>query len=127
MRKENQLVEFIPRVLLRHDGPLLKFVFSTYILRSCSDMDQRLVLLSRRSVMEFSLEFLAAGFVSEKLPIALNNVSYFELFHFDFNEFDAVSCTLLSIRSSPNLQHLNITGSNYLSAGISDMESIVNF
>ncbi|KAF2312777.1 hypothetical protein GH714_040014 [Hevea brasiliensis] len=161
MRKENQLVEFVPRVLLRHDGPLLKFAFSTYILRSCSDMDQCLVLLSRRSVMEFTLgephklhsrffslqnltnlklqnciinppvdfsgfkglcnlellgitiandgltSFISScpllqnlklygGFVSEKLPITLNNVSYFELFHFDFNEFDALKSVKLT-------------------------------
>ncbi|KAK9116281.1 hypothetical protein Sjap_015228 [Stephania japonica] len=48
-------IKFIHRVLLLHNGPILKFKLSIGCLQSCSDIDQWILYLSRKDIKEFTL------------------------------------------------------------------------
>lgn len=52
---ERELVNFITRFLLLHDGPIHKFKLSTFNLISFADLDQWLLFLSRKDVKKLVL------------------------------------------------------------------------
>ncbi|KAI8021912.1 F-box/FBD/LRR-repeat protein [Camellia lanceoleosa] len=54
------------------------------------------------------LEFLAVGGVPKSLPSTMNRLKILNLFQVSFHKIDQVSCVLFLIRSSPNLQKLEI-------------------
>ncbi|KAJ9163439.1 hypothetical protein P3X46_023107 [Hevea brasiliensis] len=54
--EENKFVKFINNVLFLHDGPILKFALSISCMRSYPEMDQWIVFLSRKNVVNFTLE-----------------------------------------------------------------------
>nr|XP_043613879.1 F-box/FBD/LRR-repeat protein At1g13570 [Erigeron canadensis] len=53
---ETNLVNFITRFLFLHDGPINRFSLSTAYLQSSPDVDQWLLFLSRKNVIELVLE-----------------------------------------------------------------------
>lgn len=52
---KNQIVFAIYQVLLLHRGPILEFTLSVSVLESCSEIDQLILFLSRKSVKRFVL------------------------------------------------------------------------
>ncbi|KAL0322970.1 UNVERIFIED_CONTAM: F-box/FBD/LRR-repeat protein [Sesamum angustifolium] len=70
------------------------------------------------------LQFLAKGGVPQKLPVNLNSMRYLLLDITDFGFKDQVCSVLCLIRSSPNLQSLQITSANGSAA---DMMSTTQF
>lgn len=53
---ERDLIRFIDRVLLLHNGQIHKFKLSTSYLQSCPDIDQWILYLSRHDIKELTLE-----------------------------------------------------------------------
>lgn len=53
---EDKITDFITRALLLHHGPIHKFQISTAYLRSCPDIDQWILFLSRNDLKELILE-----------------------------------------------------------------------
>ncbi|KAL0392151.1 UNVERIFIED_CONTAM: hypothetical protein Sradi_2437900 [Sesamum radiatum] len=70
------------------------------------------------------LQFLAKGGVPQKLPVNLNSMRYLLLDITDFGFKDQVCSVLCLIRSSPNLQSLQITSAN---GSAPDMMSATQF
>ncbi|XP_059650300.1 F-box/FBD/LRR-repeat protein At1g13570-like [Cornus florida] len=56
----------------------------------------------------FFVKFLAAGMVLRRFPIMFNQLKHIQLHNLGFNDVDQISCLLCFIRSSPNLQILEI-------------------
>lgn len=53
---ENNIIKFITRVLLLHNGPIHKFQLSTKYLQCCPDIDQWILFLSRSGIKELVLD-----------------------------------------------------------------------
>lgn len=78
---ERDLIRFIDRVLLLHDGQIHKFKLSTSYLQSCPDIDQWILYLSRHDIKELTLE-LGEGewFRAPHCLFSCNKLSHIELF-----------------------------------------------
>ncbi|KAK1375080.1 FBD domain-containing protein [Heracleum sosnowskyi] len=53
---EKELVDFVMRFLLLHDGPIQKFKLSTSYLQKSTDIDQWLRVISRKNIKEIVLD-----------------------------------------------------------------------
>lgn len=78
---ERDLIRFIDRVLLLHNGQIHKFKLSTSYLQSCPDIDQWILYLSRHDIKELTLE-LGEGewFRAPHCLFSCNKLSHIELF-----------------------------------------------
>ncbi|KAK9277202.1 hypothetical protein L1049_006741 [Liquidambar formosana] len=72
---------------------------------------------------EYFLKFLAAGSVPDRLPTNTNHLKILNIC-LGVNDVDEISCALCLIRSSPNLQELEISVSTW---GDDPIEPVLNF
>ncbi|KAI8527413.1 hypothetical protein RHMOL_Rhmol12G0073100 [Rhododendron molle] len=135
--RSDRLMMTIYKVLLLHHGPILKFTLSLSNLTSCPEIDQLIVFLSNNGIREFTLHIQTGPFRSiccrntsnltdysidlnvkyclapigvreTLLPTTLNHLRYLQLHDVCFGELDEVSAFLCFIRSSPNLEEIEI-------------------
>ncbi|KAK1375090.1 F-box/RNI-like superfamily protein [Heracleum sosnowskyi] len=104
-------VNYSMRSLLRHDGPIHKFLLSTSCLTTTTDIEQWLLFLSKKDikVLDLLCMFSTIGGAKTKAPAeaAENLISgcpLLEKFRFS-NMFDPLALTI----RAPNLKHLSIS------------------